>query len=117
VGKKPLYEIVIEKAQEWNNHKIGFVVGANHTKELSLISREYPDVPMLIPGIGAQKNSLEKVLSSLEHNLFIINQSRSIIYSAPKAKDEAEFKSIIRESALKARDEISGRLPGRNKKF
>jgi len=110
IGKKLLYEIVIEKAQEWNNHKIGFVVGANHTKELSGISKKYPDVPLLIPGIGAQKNSLENVLNSLHHNQFIINQSRSIIYSAPKARDKDEFKSVIRESALKARDEISGRI-------
>ncbi|MGH2574738.1 MAG: orotidine-5'-phosphate decarboxylase, partial [Ignavibacteria bacterium] len=32
IGKKSLYEIVIEKALGWNNHKIGFVVGANNTK-------------------------------------------------------------------------------------
>lgn len=106
IGKKPLYEIVIEKAQQWNNHKIGFVVGANYSKEITAISKKYPDVPLLIPGIGVQKNSLENVLKSLQHNLFILNQSRSIIYSATNAKDKEEFKSIIRDSALKARDEI-----------
>lgn len=107
IGKKPLYEVVIEKAQEWNLHKIGFVVGANHTKELNAITTKFPDLPILIPGIGVQKNSLEKVLSSLQHNQFIINQSRSIIYSAPKAQNTIEFMDIIRANTLKARDDIN----------
>lgn len=107
VGKKPLYEIVIEKALEWNEHKIGFVVGASYTRELSKITKAYPDVPILVPGIGAQKNSLEEAISSLKHNLFIINQSRSIIYSAPKAKDDSEFQKIVREAAKNAVYEIN----------
>jgi orotidine-5'-phosphate decarboxylase len=110
VGKKNLYEVIIEKAQSWNDHKIGFVVGANHTRELKEIANKYPEVPLLIPGIGMQKNSLEKTIASISHNLFIINQSRSIIYSAPKSKDSLEFKSIIRENAVKARDEINNKV-------
>lgn len=107
VGKKNLYEVIIEKALEWNDHKIGFVVGANHPRELKQIADKYPEVPLLIPGIGAQKNSLQKTIEAISHNLYIINQSRSIIYSAPKAADANEFKSIIRENALKANDEIN----------
>lgn len=110
ISKKPLYEIVIEKALTWNSHKIGFVVGANHAKELVAITSKFPDVPVLIPGIGAQKNSLEKALSSLQHNQFIINQSRSIIYSAPKAQNADEFMDIVRMNALKSRDEINNLL-------
>ena len=106
-GKKPLYEAVIEKALGWNEHKIGFVVGANHLRELGAISKKYKDVPLLIPGIGSQKNSLEKALSEIRHSMFIINQSRSLIYSAGKAKDEKEFKKIIRGSAEKAREDIN----------
>jgi orotidine-5'-phosphate decarboxylase len=107
VNKKPLYEIVIEKALGWNDHKIGFVIGANYDRELKSISLMYPDVPLLIPGIGAQKNSLEKTLRAIQHNQFIINQSRSIIYSAPKSENAVQFQEIVRENALKARDEIN----------
>jgi len=110
VGKKYLYETLIEKAQTWNDHKIGFVVGANHTRELKSIASKYPEVPLLIPGIGAQKNSLENTIKAISHSLFIINQSRSIIYSAPKAEDADEFKRIIRENALIARDAINNVL-------
>ena len=108
IGKKQLYEVVIEKAMEWNNEKIGFVVGANHTKELLSITKNYPDVPVLIPGIGIQKNSLEKMMLSVQHNLFIINQSRSIIYEAPKSINEKEFQDVIREKTVAANNEING---------
>jgi orotidine-5'-phosphate decarboxylase len=113
INKKPLYEIVIEKALEWNDHKIGFVIGANYDRELKSITSKYPDVPILVPGIGAQKNSLERTVTAIQHNQFIINQSRSIIYSAPKAESETQFREIIRENAVKARDDINKILSSR----
>lgn len=112
IGKKCLYEVVIEKAQEWNDHKIGFVVGANYSKELSSITKNYPGISLLIPGIGAQKNSLEKTIESILHDNFIINQSRSIIYSASKAENENDFKEMIRENTIKSNDEINKYLHG-----
>jgi orotidine-5'-phosphate decarboxylase len=107
IGNKKLYEIVIDKAKEWNEQKIGFVIGANHFRELKNITFTCQNTPILVPGIGSQKNSLEKTINSLKHNLFIINQSRSIIYSAQKAQNPEEFKDIIRLNALKARNEIN----------
>jgi orotidine-5'-phosphate decarboxylase len=107
VNKKPLYEIVIEKAQEWNEHKIGFVIGANYDRELKSITTSYTDVPILVPGIGVQKNSLERAVSAVQHNQFIINQSRSIIYSAPKSANGEQFREIIRENAVQARNAIN----------
>lgn len=108
VGTKTLWEVVVEKALGWNDHKTGFVFGASHTKEIAKMTKNFPEVPLLIPGIGAQKGSLEKTINSLNHTLFVINQSRSIIYAAPKAANAEEFKSIVGEAAMKARDEING---------
>jgi orotidine-5'-phosphate decarboxylase len=116
INKKPLWEVIIETSLSWNDHKIGFVVGANHTNELKKISKSYPETPILVPGIGIQKNSLEKTISSLYHNLFVINQSRSIIYSAPKAQNEHEFCEILSKNAMKARDEINLLLAEKKKK-
>lgn len=107
VDRRPFYEIVIEKALKWNDHKIGFVIGANYDRELKSITTKYHDVPVLVPGTGAQKNSLERTVTAMQHNQFIINQSRSIIYSAPKAENESQFKSIIRENAVIARNDIN----------
>jgi orotidine-5'-phosphate decarboxylase len=116
VGKKPLYEVVIEKALEWNNQKIGFVIGANYNKELSRITKSYPNVPILVPGIGAQKNSLEKTIASIQHNQFIINQSRSIIYSAPLAESVENFQEIIREKANNVKISINELIKNGNQR-
>ncbi|MEO8513225.1 MAG: orotidine-5'-phosphate decarboxylase [Ignavibacteria bacterium] len=110
VENKLLWEVVVEKALGWNDHKTGFVFGASHTKEIAKMTKSNPEVPLLIPGIGAQKGSLEKTINSLNHNLFVINQSRSIIYAAPKSENAEEFKAIVGEAAMKARDEINGFL-------
>jgi orotidine-5'-phosphate decarboxylase len=106
VGKIHLYEAVMQRAIEWSTQKIGFVVGANHDRELKRIMSKYEDVPVLIPGIGSQKNSLDKLSKAIGHKMFMINQSRSIIYSANEANDADRFKEIIRVNAIKARDEI-----------
>ncbi|MCC6866011.1 MAG: orotidine-5'-phosphate decarboxylase [Ignavibacteria bacterium] len=116
VNNKPLWEHVVEKALSWNDHKTGFVFGASHTRELEKMTRNFPEVPLLIPGIGAQKGSLQKTINSLNHNLFIINQSRSIIYSAPKVQNADEFTEILSNAAKNAKDEINYLLDLKNKK-
>ena len=112
-GQRLLWEVVADKAHEWNEEKIGFVVGANHDRELAKITKKYHDTPILIPGIGVQKGSLEKTIAALNHNQFLINQSRSIIYSAPKAENATEFINTVRENAMNARDEINNLLEGK----
>lgn len=107
VGQRQLFEVVMEKAHGWNDHKIGFVVGANHDRELAKITKKYSETPILVPGIGAQKNSLVRTIAALHHDLFLINQSRSIIYCAPKAENEQELYDAVREKAMQSRDEIN----------
>lgn len=89
IGKKHLYDIVIEKSMEWDdNNRIGFVIGANHTDLIKKLTTKYSKLPLLIPGIGAQGNDLNELLKHIKNNYFLINASRSIIF------DKKEFKSI-----------------------
>lgn len=113
INKTPLWEHVMKKAIHWNSEKIGFVIGANHAAELKHATKTYPESVILIPGIGAQKNSLEKTILALQHELFVINQSRSIIYCNPKAKDEKELFESVQEAAKSANDEIKKLLERR----
>jgi orotidine-5'-phosphate decarboxylase len=106
INKTPLWEHVMKKAINWNSEKIGFVIGANHSTELKYATKAYPDSIILIPGIGAQKNSLENTIKALQHKLFAINQSRSIIYCNPKARDEKELFESVRDAAMFANNEI-----------
>ncbi|MEP7146034.1 MAG: orotidine-5'-phosphate decarboxylase [bacterium] len=108
VGEKYLYEIIIEKSLSWNkNDNIGFVFGANHISELNIFTTRHPDVPLLIPGIGAQSNDLENLMKNIHTKNFLINSSRSIIYSAPKDCSEKEFMERVRESAVLLNNDIN----------
>jgi orotidine-5'-phosphate decarboxylase len=106
-GMRPLYEIVAEKAGEWNkNHNIGLVVGATYPQELKTIRQMQPEMPLLIPGIGAQGGYVETTVmngASSRGDRAIINSSRGIIH-ASKGPDFAE---AARKAALQLRDEIN----------
>jgi orotidine-5'-phosphate decarboxylase len=82
----PLYRRVAEKAAaHWNGHRnLMLVVGATYPREMADLRRAHPDVPFLVPGIGAQGGDLE---ATLEAGLdahgagLLINSSRGIIYA------------------------------------
>ncbi|MFI5251850.1 MAG: orotidine-5'-phosphate decarboxylase [Bacteroidota bacterium] len=107
VNGKPLYEEVVKKAKKWNTKKnLGLVVGATHPEELKRIRRMVPDMPILIPGIGAQKGDLElTVKNGCDKNglLAIINVGRAIL-NASNGKDFAEK---ARSVALNYREMIN----------
>jgi orotidine-5'-phosphate decarboxylase len=106
VGNMPLYLWVARAAQQWNTKRnIGLVVGATHPKQLKLIRRAVPDLPILIPGVGAQGGDLKTVVRfgcAASGNLALITVSRSIIY-ASSGKD---FAQSARTAAESLRDEI-----------
>lgn len=103
---KYLYEEVIEKSLKWSKQNVGFVFGANHTDEIRKFTKLHPEIPLLIPGIGAQKNDTENLMKSLNTECFLINSSRGIIYSAPKDCSEKEFINAVRESTNNLNTEI-----------
>ena len=106
-GMRPLYEIVADKAQQWNTSgNVGLVVGATYPEELKTIRRQHPDMPILIPGIGAQGGDVALTVRngiSPQGDKAIINSARQIIY-ASKGQDFAE---AARQATLKLRDEIN----------
>ena len=88
-----LYETVARKASEWNIYgNIGLVVGATYSQELKEIRKLYPDMPLLIPGIGAQGGDLALAVKDgvdAHGEKAIIAVSRQVLY-ASKDKDFAE---------------------------
>ena len=108
--RKMLFEIVAEKVNEWNTHgNLGLVVGATYPEELKLIRQKYPDMPLLIPGIGAQGGELSEVVKygvDAGRQRTIINSSRQILY-ASKGQD---FARAARQAALELRDRINSLL-------
>jgi orotidine-5'-phosphate decarboxylase len=107
-GKKQLlYEVVAEKVNGWNvNGNLGLVVGATYPQELEIIRKKYPEMLLLIPGVGAQGGELELVVkygADKKRERTIINSSRQIIF-ASKGKDYAK---AARREALALRDKIN----------
>ncbi len=106
-GYRPLFEIVALRASQWNTHgNIGLVVGATYPEELRLIRQSHPDMPLLIPGIGAQGGDLALTVRygvDAHGERAIINSSRQIIY-ASRGKDFAE---AARRAASTLRDQIN----------
>lgn len=83
VGRKMLYEKVLEKAMEW---ECGIVVGATSDAIKGIVKKTGNKVPMLIPGIGTQGGDLEMVMKAVSGNAEIhrINASSSIAYAFEK---------------------------------
>lgn len=93
VGGKPLYQVVAEKVAYWNkNDNCGLVVGATQPEELKTIREIAGEMPLLIPGVGAQGGSLELAARNGTAGFTkpaIINVSRSVLY-ASKGSDFAQ---------------------------
>lgn len=109
-GTRPLFELVAAKAKQWDTHgNIGLVVGATYPEELRLIRQSYPDMPLLIPGVGAQGGDLALVIRygiDSKGERTIINSSRQILYASP----EKDFAEAARRTASALRGQISHHL-------
>ena len=93
-----LFEKVLKTSQQWaDENKMMYVVGATQAEMLADIRKIVPNHFLLIPGVGAQGGSLEKVAEyGMNDNCgLIVNSSRGIIYAdtgryyAEAAKEEA----------------------------
>lgn len=94
-----MYKTVADHvAREWNtNGNCALVVGATYPEELSIVRRIVGDMPILVPGIGAQGGDLEQTMKAGLDSKgagMIINSSRGIIFAgtgtdfAQKARNE-----------------------------
>jgi orotidine-5'-phosphate decarboxylase len=103
----PLYEVVAHKAKEWNVHgNVGLVVGATYPEELKRVRSICSEMPLLIPGVGAQGGDLASAVAygvDARGEKAIINVSRQILYSSK----EKDFARAARTVAEKIRNQIN----------
>jgi orotidine-5'-phosphate decarboxylase len=75
------YEMVITRCMDYSKKgTLGFVIGATHPAELAMIRGNVPDVPFLIPGIGAQGADATEVVQANGSGRAFFNISRAILY-------------------------------------
>jgi orotidine-5'-phosphate decarboxylase len=106
VGAKELHELIAKKSLEWSKTQTGFVIGANRLKEIKKYSSAKENIPLLIPGIGAQGNDLKNLMSSLHNKLFLINASRSIIYAGGVNEAQTTYIPKVIKAAKELNDAI-----------
>ena len=106
-GEK-LYERVARLAAgEWNTSgQMSLVVGATFPSEIARVRAIVGDLPLLVPGIGAQGGDIEATVKagrSANATGLMINSSRAILY----AGKDAEFAAAARQVARETRDTIN----------
>lgn len=110
VGGQPLYQRVAQLvAEKWNsNGQCALVVGATYPEELAQVRAIVGDMPLLVPGIGAQGGDIAATVKSgrtAAGTGMMINSSRAILYAAPQAGED--FAAAARRVALETRDAIN----------
>ncbi len=106
-----LFEHVAQLAGKWNtNGQIGLVVGATYPAELARVRVIAGDMPVLVPGIGAQGGDVQAAVAAGKtagRDGLVVSSSRAILY----AGGGEDFALQARAAALATRDEINRYRP------
>jgi orotidine-5'-phosphate decarboxylase len=107
-GGEPLYQRIARTiASEWNaDGNCALVVGATFPEELKVIRGIVGDMPLLIPGIGAQGGDVEATVrhgKTADGTGLVINSSRGILY----ASGGADYAEAAARAAQALRDEVN----------
>jgi orotidine-5'-phosphate decarboxylase len=106
--ERTLYEHTARLASQWNTRgNVGIVVGATYPGEMAELRGQHPDMPFLIPGVGAQGGDVEAATRAgvnAEGRGVMISSSRGIIYAS---EEEGTFAGAAREAAESLRDQIN----------
>ena len=108
VDGEPLYQRIARTiAGEWNaDGNCSLVVGATFPEELKVIRGIVGDMPLLIPGIGAQGGDVEATVrngKTADGTGLMINSSRGILY----ASNAADYAEAAAGAARELRDTIN----------
>lgn len=107
-----LYKRIAEKAVEWNIHgNVGLVVGATRPEMAAGVRAIAPDLPLLIPGVGAQGGALAETIDAIggrTNPRFLINSSRGIMFAEPR--DGETQVGAAGRAARELRDAINAAL-------
>jgi orotidine-5'-phosphate decarboxylase len=108
VGGEPLYRHVARKvAADWSRRgPCGLVVGATYPAELAEVRAIAPDLPLLVPGIGAQGGDIAATVragTAATGFGMVVNSSRAILY----ASAGEDFADAARAEATRTRDALA----------
>jgi len=105
---RPLYQVVAElAARRWNSRgNCLLVVGATYPRELAEVRALVGEMPLLVPGVGAQGGDVEQVVASGRTRSgtgLVISSSRAILY----ASAGEDFASAARAATASLRKKVN----------
>ena len=103
-----LFEVVAKRATEdWSKRaSVGLVVGATHPDELRRVRTIVGDLPLLVPGVGAQGGDATTVVrngATVDGTGLIVNSSRAIIY----ASSDEDYSTAARAATATLRNSLN----------
>ncbi|ESP89047.1 orotidine-5'-phosphate decarboxylase [Candidatus Halobonum tyrrellensis] len=104
---EPLYRRVAALADRWNEAgNVGLVVGATAPAELEELREAVPDLPFLVPGVGAQGGDAEAAATfGPADGVGLVNSSRGIIFAGEDAGER--FHKAAGQAAKRLRDRLN----------
>ncbi len=113
-GAPKLYQIVAElAATRWNARgNCALVVGATYPAELAEVRAIVGDMPLLVPGVGAQGADVEQAVTRGQTRAgtgLIVSSSRAVLY----ASSGADFARAARAATLSLREAVNRFRRGR----
>lgn len=86
VAGRPLYLLVASLAVSWNARgNVGLVVGATFPQAVEAVRSTAPELPLLVPGVGAQGGDLAAIVSvglDARGRGMLVSSSRAVFYDA-----------------------------------
>lgn len=111
VNGRPLYEHVAALVQcSWNaNANCGLVVGGTYPHELAAVRAAAPELPILVPGVGAQGGDVAGTVRAgqmADQFGMIIHASRRVMYAYERDEPGSDFAQSARAELISMEDEI-----------
>lgn len=108
IDGKPLYQhVALRAAREWSQHgDVSLVVGATYPEELAQVRALVGDMPLLVPGVGAQGGDPVTVVkngATANSTGLIVNSSRAILYADGGIDGAARVAKETRDALNSAR--------------
>jgi orotidine-5'-phosphate decarboxylase len=106
-----LYERIARlAATQWNSSgQLSLVVGATFPAELAKVRSIVGDMPLLVPGVGAQGGDVPATVTAGSDAAgygMMINSSRAILYAGAYTNNTVDFKLAAATEAKNTRDTI-----------
>lgn len=115
VGKRPFYELVAEKIEQWGEafigsegfSAVGAVVGLTYPSEFLRIVKQMPHTFFLIPGYGAQGGTGKDIAQIFQDKICgVVNSSRGLIMAHQGKTEDTDFVEYIQQAVMAMKEDI-----------